>query len=139
MKKQKKMEKKNGVVLLIEDEEDTADLIRLHIEKSGMSVVHVRDGRQAVSIMEDILPPRAVLLDLVLPYLNGFELLKIIRAKAGWEQVPVMVVSGDSYSEVIKQMLHEGANDYIIKSWGVGVIHDRLRQMLEQVSTEQAA
>jgi DNA-binding response OmpR family regulator len=127
-------EKKKDVVLLIEDEQDTADLIRLHLEKSGMSVVHARDGRQAVNIMEDILPPRAVLLDLVVPYLNGFELLKIIRAKAGWEQVPVMVVSGDSYAEDIKRMLREGANDYIVKSWGVGEIDHRLRQMLEQAA-----
>jgi DNA-binding response OmpR family regulator len=127
-------EKKKDVVLLIEDEQDTADLIRLHLEKSGMSVVHARDGRQAVNIMEDILPPRAVLLDLVVPYLNGFELLKIIRAKAGWEQVPVMVVSGDSYAEDITRMLREGANDYIVKSWGVGEIDHRLRQMLEQAA-----
>lgn len=132
MSKQK--EKKKDLVLLIEDEQDTADLIRLHLEKSGMSVVHARDGRQAVNIMEDILPPRAVLLDLVVPYLNGFELLKIIRAKAGWEQVPVMVVSGDSYAEDIKRMLREGANDYIVKSWGIGEIHHRLRQMLEQAA-----
>lgn len=139
MRKQKEQEKKNGVVLLIEDEQDTADLIRLHLEKSGMAVVHARDGRQAVNIMEDIAPPRAVLLDLVVPYLNGFELLKAIRTKPGWEQVPVMVVSGDSDKGDIERMLREGANDYIVKSWGVGVIHHRLRQMLEQVSKGQAA
>ena len=116
------MEKKNGtkkgVVLLIEDEEDTAALITLHLEKAGMSVVQARDGRQAVDIMENIIPPCAILLDLVIPYVNGFELLKIIRTKAGWEQVPVMVVSGDSYAGDIERMMREGANDYIVKSWG---------------------
>ena len=130
---------KKGVVLLIEDEQDTADLVKLHLKKSGMSVVHARDGRQAVSIMENIVPPRAVLLDLVVPYLNGFELLKAIRTKPGWEQVPVMVVSGDSDKGDIERMLREGANDYIIKSWGVGVIHHRLKQMLEQASMGQVA
>jgi PleD family two-component response regulator len=69
MKKQK--EKKKDVVLLIEDEQDIADLIRLHLEKSMMSVVHVRDGRQAVSMMENIAPPRAVLLDMVVPTSMG--------------------------------------------------------------------
>jgi len=137
MKKQ--TERKNGVVLLIEDESDTADLIRLHLEKSGLTVVHARDGRQAVDIMETIMPPRAILLDLVVPYLNGFELLKLIRGKAGWGQVPVMVVSGDSYAGDIERMLHEGANDYIVKSWGVGVIHHRLKQMLEQAAMGQVA
>jgi len=137
MKEQKG--KKKGVVLLIEDEQDTADIIRLHLENSGISVVHARDGRQAVNIMDTIVPPRAILLDLVVPYLNGFELLKIIRTKAGWEQVPVMVVSGDSDKGDIERMLREGANDYIVKSWGVGVIHHRLKQMLEQASMGQVA
>jgi DNA-binding response OmpR family regulator len=137
MKKQK--EEKKGVVLLIEDESDTADLIRLHIEQSGLSVVHARDGRHAVDIIESIVPPRAILLDLVVPYLNGFELLKAIRSKSGWEQVPVMVVSGDSDKEDIDRMMLEGANDYVVKSWGIGVIHHRLKLMLEQASLGQVA
>ncbi|MEP6935249.1 MAG: response regulator [Nitrospirota bacterium] len=129
--------KKNGVVLLIEDEQDTADIIRLHLEKSGLSVVHARDGRQAVCIMENIVPPHAILLDMVVPYLNGFELLKAIRTKPGWEEVPVMVVSGDSDMGDIERMIAEGASDYLVKSCGVGVIHHRLKQMLEQVSSGQ--
>jgi DNA-binding response OmpR family regulator len=137
MKKQK--EKKKGVVLLIEDEPDTADLIRLHIEKSGLSVVHATDGRHAVDIMENIVPPRAILLDLVIPYLNGFELLKTIRTKPGWERIPVMVVSGDSDKGDIERMMLEGANDYVVKSWGVGVIHHRLKLMLEQAALTQVA
>jgi len=131
--------KKKGVVLLIEDESDTADLIRLHIEKSGLSVVHARDGRLAIDIMENIAPPHAILLDLVVPYLNGFELLKAIRTKSGWEQVPVMVVSGDSDKGDIERMMIEGANDYVVKSWGVGVIHHRLKLLLEQASMRQVA
>lgn len=101
--------------------------------------MHARDGHQAVSIMEDIAPPRAILLDLVIPYLNGFELLKTIRAKAGWEQVPVMVVSGDSDKGDIERMKAEGANDYVVKSWGVGVIHHCLKLLLDQTSIEKVA
>lgn len=130
MIKPKKQNK--SVVLLIEDEEDTAALMTLHLEQSGLSVVQARDGRQAVDIMEDIAPPSVVLLDVVVPYLNGFELLNIIRTKPGWEQVPVMVVSGDSDKGDMARMLREGAHDYIVKSWGVGVMHHRLQQLLGQ-------
>ena len=130
---------KKSVVLLIEDDEDTAALITLHLEQSGMSVVQARDGRQAVDIMENIAPPSAVLLDVVVPYLNGFELLHIIRAKAGWEQVPVMVGSGGSDKGDMERMLREGAQDYIVKSWGVGVIHHRLKHLLEQSVNGQPA
>lgn len=134
MKKGAKRGKKKQVVFLIEDEQDTADLIRLHLEQSGMSVVHVKDGRQAIDMMETIAPPCVVLLDLVVPYFNGFELLKIIRTKAGWEQVQVMVVSGDSYPGDINRMILGGAEDYVVKSRGVGEILHRLKRMLEKVA-----
>ena len=64
---------------------------------------------------------------------------EITCTKPGWERVPVMVVSGDSFAGDIERMLHEGANDYIVKSWGVGVIHHRLQQMLEQTSVGHVA
>ena len=69
-------ETKKDVVFLVEDEQDTADLVRLHLVNAGLSVLHVKDGRQAVDIIDNIVPPRAVLLDLVVPYFNGSELLK---------------------------------------------------------------
>lgn len=127
-------EKKKEVVFLIEDEQDTADLIMLHLVNAGMSVLHVKDGRRALDLIDNILPPRAVLLDLVVPYFNGFELLKIIRTKAGWEQVPVMIVSGDTYAGDIDRMMHEGATDYVVKAAGVGIIVHRLRCMLEKAA-----
>ncbi len=127
-------EPKKDVVFLVEDEQDTADLVRLHLVKAGMSVLHVKDGRQAVDLIDNILPPRAVLLDLVVPYFNGSELLKIIRNKAGWEHVPVMIVSGNSYAGDIERMMREGAKDYVVKSNGVGILIHRLRSMLEEVA-----
>lgn len=127
-------EPKKDVVFLVEDEQDTADLVRLHLVKAGMSVLHVKDGRQAVDVIDNILPPRAVLLDLVVPYFNGSELLKIIRNKAGWEHVPVMIVSGNSYAGDIQRMMREGAKDYVVKSNGVGILIHRLKSMLEGVA-----
>ncbi len=127
-------EAKRDVVLLVEDEQDTADLVRLHLVKAGLSVLHVKDGRQAVDVIDNILPPRAVLLDLVVPYVNGSELLKIIRNKPGWGHVPVMIVSGNTYAGDIARMMREGAKDYVVKSTGVGILIHRLRSMLEEVA-----
>ena len=125
-------EKKTEVVFLVEDEQDTADLVRLQLVKAGMSVLHVKDGRQATDIIDKIMPPRAVLLDLAVPYVNGFELLKKIRTKAGWEKVPVMIVSGNSNAGEIQRMMRAGAKDYVVKSVGVGALAHRLKGMLEK-------
>ena len=125
-------EKKTEVVFLVEDEQDTADLVRLQLVNAGMSVLHVKDGRQATDIIDKIMPPRAVLLDLAVPYVNGFELLKKIRTKAGWEKVPVMIVSGNSNAGEIQRMMRAGAKDYVVKSVGVGALAHRLKGMLEK-------
>jgi DNA-binding response OmpR family regulator len=125
-------EKKTEVVFLVADEQDTADLVRLQLVNAGMSVLHVKDGRQATDIIDKIMPPRAVLLDLAVPYVNGFELLKMIRTKAGWEKVPVMIVSGNSNAGEIQRMMRAGAKDYVVKSVGVGALAHRLQSMLEK-------
>lgn len=125
-------EKKTEVVFLVEDEQDTADLVRLQLVNAGMSVLHVKDGRQATDIIDRIMPPRAVLLDLMVPYVNGFELLKKIRTKVGWEKVPVMIVSGNSNAGEIQRMMRAGAKDYVVKSVGVGALAHRLKNMLEK-------
>lgn len=126
-------------VLVIEDEADTADLIASRLSEAGFSVIHASNGCEAVAIIERIAPPRAVLLDLIIPYVSGFDLLKTIRNKPGWEHVPVMVVSADSYAEDIDRVLSDGANDYIVKSWGFMTLYLRLERLLGQSTEKMAA
>ena len=132
------LREENWTVLVIDDEADTADLIASRLYEAGFSVVHASDGYQAVALIENMAPSRAVLLDLIIPYVNGFDLLKTIRDKPDWEHVPVMVVSADSYAEDIDRVLSEGASDYIVKSWGFMTMYLRLEQLLGQ-STENLA
>ena len=106
-------------VLVVEDEQDTADLLKCVLEREGFSVLHAGDGRQASTLIDTIRPPSLVLLDMVIPYVNGFELLGVIRHHPDWQGVPVIMLSADYYEPDIQRALREGATTYVVKQSGL--------------------
>ena len=105
-------------VLIVEDEQDTADLLKHVLEREGFSVLQVKDGRQATALVGTVRPPSLVLLDLVIPYVSGPEVLRMIREDPDWKQVPIIVLSADSYEPDIRRALSEGATAYVTKQKG---------------------
>ena len=105
-------------VLVVEDEQDTADLLKHVLEREGYSVLQVKDGRQATALVGTVRPPSLVLLDLVIPYVSGPEVLRMIREDPDWKQVPIIVLSADSYEPDIRRALSEGATAYVTKQKG---------------------
>lgn len=60
-------------------------------------------------------PPDLVLLDIPLPVVSGLDLMTYIRKQAGWEEVPVAMLTSDNNAQDVKRALENGANDYILK------------------------
>lgn len=126
-------------ILLVEDEEDTAHLLKTVLEREGFSVIRARDGRQATAMIETIQPPSLILLDLVVPYVSGSELMKIIRQHSDWQHIPIIVVSADSYEPDIERALLGGATAYVMKQTGAeGVLHEVRRILSPSVASEPA-
>lgn len=122
--------KQKHKILVVEDEEDTAALLKHVLEREGFSVLQARDGRQASSLIGTVRPPSLVLLDLVMPYVSGAELLKLIRDHPDWCHTPVIMVSADSHGPNIRQALRQGATAYVTKQKGsVGLI-EAMRRVL---------
>ncbi|MBX3327248.1 MAG: response regulator [Nitrospira sp.] len=103
------------LLLMVEDEEDTADLIRLNLEQAQYEVIHAKDGQSAQGLIDSMPPPDLVLLDIQLPVVSGLDLLTYIRKQAGWEEVPVAMLTSDNNAQDVKRALENGANDYILK------------------------
>ena len=103
-------------ILCVEDEQDTGDLIAMILEREGYTVARAADGRQAICLIETILPPALILLDVVVPYVNGFELLEALGRNPDWRHVPIVILSGDSYHPDIQRALNQGANAYLVKT-----------------------
>ena len=108
-------EEASETVLIIEDDEQIAYLLTFMLEREGYTVVGATDGQIAHDIINDIKPPKLVLLDVMLPFIDGFDLIKLIRSKDNWQDVPVIMLSAKSQENDIVLALDAGANDYVVK------------------------
>jgi CheY-like chemotaxis protein len=105
----------NGTVLVVEDHEDTACLLRFILEREGYDVIHVRDGRMAQQHIETTPPPDLLLLDIMLPSLTGLELLRVVRTTPEWQWIPVILLTADSRVETMREAANLGATEYVQK------------------------
>ena len=83
-------------ILIVEDDEDMVTLLQFLLEREGYQAIVASDGRQARLLVDTLSPPRLVLLDVMLPYHNGFELVTHIRSKEPWREVPIVMLTADS-------------------------------------------
>ena len=116
-------------VLLVEDEDQLRGVLKELLEREGFVVVEARDGVQALEEL-DRAAPDALVLDLNLPRLDGYQVLTHMRARAGMSDIPVLVLTarGDEDSEV--KVFESGANDFIAKPFRPRALSARLKAML---------
>lgn len=116
--------------LVIEDDEHIAYMLRFMLERAGYDVILAGDGRDAQAVIENISPVDVVLLDLMLPYVSGYQLLAEIRDNHDWLYVPVVVLSGKVLEDDIVRALDLGANDYVTKPFRPEELLARLRRVI---------
>lgn len=95
------------LVLIVEDERDQRDTLRDLVERSGYAVAVAEDGRAALRLLlNEGVTPAVILLDLVLPFVGGRELLALLRAHARLASIPVVVVSGSHIGPTVRQLAY---------------------------------
>ncbi|EQM79322.1 response regulator transcription factor [Stutzerimonas stutzeri] len=119
-------------ILMVEDEEDIAFLIRFMLERHGFSVEHAADGRQALERLSTGNPPDLTLMDIMLPYHDGLELIERLRAQPGWESVPVLMLTAKAREVDIVRALELGADDYVTKPFQPEELLARIRRLLRK-------
>lgn len=121
-----------AAALVAEDDEQIAYILRFILEREGFEVHVAPDGRTAQQLFATLPPPALVLLDVMLPHADGFELLARLRATAGWEKVPVIMLTARSQEQDIVRGLEAGANDYMIKPFKPDELRARVRRLLKK-------
>lgn len=117
-------------MLVIEDNEHTAYMLEFILRRSGYAVTVAPDGRAAAAIIEKSPPADAVVLDLMLPYLSGEDLILMIREQPAWRTIPILVLSGRILEQDIVNALKLGANDYLTKPFRPPELLARLKRMI---------
>ena len=118
-------------ILVVEDEEDIAELIRFNMAKAGYTVRVALSGEDAVRKVKQE-PPDVILLDLMLPGIDGWEVCRQLKLDARTSQIPiVMVTAKDGEADVVVG-LELGADDYIVKPFSPRVLLARVRAVLRR-------
>ena len=102
-----------STVLVVEDQDDTACLLRFILERAGHSVTHVADGKTAWELIVSTTPPDLVLLEVMLPCVTGLALLRVIRTTPEWQWIPVILVSAHAQPETMSEAFDLGATEYL--------------------------
>ncbi|HEY6704701.1 MAG TPA: response regulator, partial [Xanthobacteraceae bacterium] len=109
------MTEANPVVLVVDDEVQIRRFLRAGLELNGFAVQDAETGAEAVRCAT-LTPPDLVILDLGLPDMDGSEVLERLRA---WSNVPIIVLSVRSNETEKVRLLESGADDYVVKPFGM--------------------
>ncbi|BDU16562.1 response regulator transcription factor [Lysobacter auxotrophicus] len=119
-------------VLMIEDEEDIALIVRYLLERNGFTVEHLADGRAGLERIQTGAVPDLVLMDFMLPFRDGLELVERLRAQAQWTSVPVLMLTAKAREADIVRALEIGADDYVTKPFQPEELLARIRRLLRR-------
>jgi DNA-binding response OmpR family regulator len=119
-------------VLVIEDETDIADLIAFHMEGAGFNVTVAHSGTMAMRAMQKQ-PPDLIVLDLMLPDMDGMELCRTLKRKEATRHIPVIMVTakGEEVDRIVG--LELGADDYVVKPFSTRELTLRVKTVLRRL------
>jgi len=120
----------NASILLVEDDDVTAYMLTYLLKREGYDVTCFSDGQQAYDAIRDGHHFSLALLDVMIPYRNGIELISQIRSLPSWDNTPVIMISGKSQEQDIIKALDAGANDYVTKPFQPGEVLARIRNSI---------
>ncbi|KAF0158689.1 MAG: Phosphate regulon transcriptional regulatory protein PhoB (SphR) [Syntrophaceae bacterium] len=118
-------------ILIVDDEQDIADLISYNLEKEGYSTIKAYDGGDVLKTVKTQ-KPDLVILDLMLPHMNGMDICRAVRANPETAHLPIIMLTAKS-DEVDKIIgLEIGADDYMTKPFSVKELIARVRTILRR-------
>jgi len=122
-------------ILVVDDEKDITEFIQYNLEQEGFDVITAFNGLEAISKLEE--NPDLIVLDIMMPKMNGFEVLKKIRDGKKYNNIPVLFLSAKSSEQDEITGLEIGADDYIHKPVSIKKIIARINSNLRQRQTSK--
>lgn len=125
-----KTNKESKCLLIVEDDETMRAAMKRIFENEGFKVKTAADGTQLTTVLDDT-PIDLIILDVGLPWINGYELAKLMKEHEDLKDLPLIFVSGKTSELDVKKGLNLGADEYIKKPFDVDHIKDVVNKLLE--------
>lgn len=117
-------------IVIIDDEEAMIALLKLELESEGFRVSSASDGSSALELIQKDLP-RLVLLDVMMPDMDGYEVLKSLKENPRTRKIPVLMLTAKGLDPDIQKGLDLGADDYITKPFHANLLLKRIKTVLQ--------
>ena len=118
-------------IVIVEDDENIGELLGFMFRRDGFDTVMLRDGRSAEEYVAAGEPAAAVLLDVMLPYRDGFAVAAAIRADPRWRDVPIVMLTGRSLAADVERGRAIGVTDYVLKPFRPPALLGRVKSLIE--------
>lgn len=116
-------------ILVVEDEKDIAENIQVRLDVTGYAVVNAYDGKEAVEMARKE-KPDLILLDIMLPKINGIEVCEIIRSDVKLNKIPIIMITSLSAVGDVEKAFSAGANDYLPKPFEYGRLLNKIKKFI---------
>ena len=125
-------------VIIVDDDRDTREMLTLALELEGFDVAQAANGLRLISAMH-VDRPDVILLDVMMSWIDGFELCRAIKKNASFTEIPVIFISARKSAEDERAGLDAGAMEYFTKPLDMDRLIERLREILAARAATSAA
>ena len=132
------MEAMRERILVVEDEKDVREMIRLNLKAAGFDVVEAGNGAEALALAKND-PPKVIILDLMMPEMSGVEVCRALRRNPSTSRIPVLMLTAKSTEEDKVVGFEVGADDYVTKPFSPRELVLRVRAVARRQPDQGAA
>ena len=120
-------------VLVVEDDAHIGVVLTIMLERHGFGVVLATDGEAVRHLIDNRMQlPSLVLLDIQMPYADGYETIRKMRSREGWRSVPVVILSARNGEKDVERAFELGADDYVAKPFRPAELIARIRRLVKK-------
>jgi len=119
---------KKHKILVVDDDQSLQSIIEMRLRHAGYEVEKAADGEEAMSCMKKS-PPRVVFLDIMMPGMDGFEVLDRIKKDRKTRNVPVVMLTSKNGGEDVQKAMSLGAKDYIVEPFRPGILVEKIKKV----------
>lgn len=124
-------------ILVVEDEPRVMVMVRKRLELNGYRVITAVDGKEAVEVTQQE-HPDLIVLDLMLPKLDGYEVCRVLRHDPACARIPILMLTARTQDEDIRLGMVTGANAYLTKPFDAEVLLSRIAELIDEQEREAA-